>query len=78
VEAFAAAGRACRVFVGHDVDADNAALMRARRISAVLHHELRQDMRTACRHIMVAHGALPEFASGLSPVHVITPFNLPS
>jgi LacI family transcriptional regulator len=77
VAAFAAAGRACRVFVGHDVDADNAALLRARRISAVLHHELRQDMRTACRHIMVAHGALPEFASGLSPVQVITPFNLP-
>jgi LacI family transcriptional regulator len=75
--AFADAGRACAVFVAHDLDADNARLLREGRISAVLHHDLRQDMRTACRHIMQAQGALREVAATLSPVQVITPFNLP-
>lgn len=76
--AFAEAGRDCTVFVAHDLDAENARLLRERRISAVLHHDLSQDMRTACRHIMQAHGALREVAgAAVSPVQVITPFNLP-
>jgi LacI family transcriptional regulator len=75
--AFADAGRICMVFVAHDLDADNARLLREGRIKAVLHHDLRQDMRTACRHIMHAHGALRDVAATLSPVQVITPFNLP-
>jgi LacI family transcriptional regulator len=75
--AFAEAGRVCMVFVAHDLDADNARLLREGKIRAVLHHDLRQDMRTACRHIMQAHGALREVAATLSAVQVITPFNLP-
>lgn len=76
--AFAEAGQRCSVFIAHDLDADNARLLHERRISAVLHHDLRQDMRTACRHIMRAHGALRDVASAaVSPVLVITPFNLP-
>ena len=75
--AFAEASRVCMVFVAHDLDADNALLLRQGRIQAVLHHDLRQDMRTACRHIMQAHGALREVAATLSAVQVITPFNLP-
>jgi LacI family transcriptional regulator len=80
--AFADAGRICSVFVAHDLDADNARLLREGRISVVLHHDLRQDMRTACRHIMQAQGALGggalrDAASALSAVQVITPFNLP-
>jgi LacI family transcriptional regulator len=76
--AFEEAGRGCTVFVAHDLDAENARLLQERRISAVLHHDLKQDMRTACRHIMRAHGALKDVASAaVSPVQVITPFNLP-
>lgn len=75
--AFAEAGRHCSVFIAHDLDEDNARLLRDRRINAVLHHDLRQDMRTACRHIMQAHGALRTAAATLSAVQVITPFNLP-
>jgi LacI family transcriptional regulator len=75
--AFADAGRICSVFVAHDLDADNARLLREGRISVVLHHDLRQDMRTACRHIMQAQGALRAVSVTLSPVQVITPFNLP-
>jgi LacI family transcriptional regulator len=75
--AFAEAGRVCMVFVAHDLDADNAKLLAGGRLRAVLHHDLRQDMRTACRHIMHAHGALREMAATLSAVQVVTPFNLP-
>jgi len=75
--AFAEASRVCMVFVAHDLDADNARLLREGKIRAVLHHDLRQDMRMACRHIMQAHGALRDVAATLSAVQVITPFNLP-
>jgi LacI family transcriptional regulator len=75
--AFAEASRVCMVFVAHDLDADNARLLREGRIKAVLHHDLRQDARAACRHIMHAHGALRDVAATLSAVQVITPFNLP-
>ena len=39
--------------------ATTARLLRTHRISAVLHHDLRADMRRACRLIMQAQGALP-------------------
>jgi LacI family transcriptional regulator len=78
LEAFAAMKRFCRVFIGHDLDADNLGLLRAARISAVLHHDLRSDMRSACQHLMRAHGVLPKASpSPASQVQVITPFNLP-
>lgn len=38
VEAFAATGRTYSVFLAHDLDHDNTRLLRAGRISAVLHH----------------------------------------
>ncbi|MFF3906150.1 LacI family DNA-binding transcriptional regulator [Streptomyces sp. NPDC001848] len=78
LEAFAALGRAPAVFIAHDLDRDNTRLLRERRISAVLHHDLRQDMRRACQTVMRAHGALPEEGSRPpSPIQVVTPFNLP-
>jgi LacI family transcriptional regulator, galactose operon repressor len=78
VEAFAAEGRTYRVFVAHDLHEHNLALLHDGHLSAVLHHDLRQDMRHACQVIMQAHGAL----SGLprswhSAVQVVTPYNLP-
>ncbi|WP_284945397.1 LacI family DNA-binding transcriptional regulator [Acidisoma cladoniae] len=76
--AFADVGRPCMVYVAHDLDSDNARLLRAGRVSAVLHHDLRQDMRLACRHIMQAQGALRDSPGpALSAVQIITPFNLP-
>jgi LacI family transcriptional regulator len=70
--------RECRVFIAHDLDADNVDLLRAGRISAVLHHDLGQDMRRACHVIMQAHRALPGgILSWPSSVQVVTPFNAP-
>jgi hypothetical protein len=54
--AFALARRTCKVFVGHDLDAGNLALLQSGQLSAVLHHDLQHDMRMACLQVMCAHG----------------------
>ena len=79
VEAFERAGRPLTVFVAHDLDGDNTRLLRQQRISAVLHHDLRSDLRRACRLVMQAHGALPGSPRSLpSQIQVVTPYNEPS
>ena len=66
------------VFVAHDLDGDNRALLRTRQISAVLHHDLRADMRRACRLLMQAQGALPGSPVSVpSQIQVVTPYNEP-
>jgi LacI family transcriptional regulator len=78
LSAFDELGRSPAVFVAHDLDADNLALLRTRRITAVLHHDLRADMRRACRLLLQAGGVLPGSPVGLpSQVQVVTPFNEP-
>jgi LacI family transcriptional regulator len=78
VAAFAAERRKYDVFVAHGLDRENAALLREHRISAVLHQDLRADVRHACRAILRAQGVLPgPIRSHPSAVHVITPFNVP-
>lgn len=76
--AFAELGRRPAVFVAHDLDADNVALLRTRRVTFVLHHDLRADMRRACRLLLQAGGVLPGVPTSLpSQVQVVTPFNEP-
>jgi len=78
VDAFAEAGRTYRVFVAHDLHEHNLALLHDGHLSAVLHHDLRQDMRHACQVIMQAHGALAgNPRSWHSAIQVVTPYNLP-
>lgn len=77
--AFADAGRGCRAFVAHDLDAENLALLQDGRLSVVLHHDLALDLRRACHVVLQAHGALPGSPrSWHSGVQVITPYNLPT
>lgn len=77
-EAFAQLRRPCRAFIAHDLDADNLRLLRKGTLQAVLHHDLQQDLRQACLHVMAAHGAVPARPwGGPSSVQVITPHNLP-
>lgn len=79
LEAFDTAGRTPAVFVAHDLDRDNTELLRTQRVSYVLHHDLRADVRRACRIVMQAHGALPGTPRSVpSHVQVVTPFNQPS
>ena len=76
--AFERLDRPCRVFVVHDLDADNRRLLREGRISVVLHSDLRADARLAMRLILQERGALPVEPSRPVPIQVITPYNLPS
>lgn len=72
-------GRRPAVFVAHDLDVDNRALLRTRQVTAVLHHDLRADMRRACRLLLQADGILPGSPTSLpSQVQVVTPFNEPA
>jgi LacI family transcriptional regulator len=77
VAAFERLGRLCRVFIAHDLDADNRRLLRDGRISAVLHNDLRADARRAMRMILQARGALPAEPTRPAPVQIVTPYNLP-
>jgi LacI family transcriptional regulator len=77
LEAFRTRGRTPRVFVGHDLDADNLTLLRRHQITAVLHHDLRADARQACRLLLQWHGAIPGRASSApSAIQVVTPYNV--
>ncbi len=78
VAAFTELRRACRVFIAHDLDADNRRLLREGHISAVLHNDLRADARLAMRLILQQHRALPSEPARPVPIQVITPYNLPS
>jgi LacI family transcriptional regulator len=78
VAAFEKLGRACKVFIAHDLDADNRKLLRDGRISVVLHNDLRADARLAMRLLLQSHGALPAEPARPAPIQVITPYNLPS
>jgi LacI family transcriptional regulator len=76
--AFEAVDRECRVFIAHDLDQDNLPLIRSQRITAVLHHDLRHDMRRACQVIMQANGAIDGPIESIpSQINITTPFNLP-
>jgi LacI family transcriptional regulator len=78
VDAFAAERRNYDVFVAHGLDAENDGLLRGHRLSAVLHHDLRADLRHACRTILRAQGALTgPIASRPASIQMITPFNVP-
>ncbi|MBQ0825895.1 LacI family DNA-binding transcriptional regulator [Streptomyces tagetis] len=78
LRAFADLGRPCAVFVAHDLDQDNTRLLREHRLSAVLHHDLRHDLREACHTVMRAHDALPPAGPApASAIQVVTPHNLP-
>ena len=71
--------RPCQVFVGHDLDRDNLQLLHEERLTAVLHHDLRHDMRLACHIIMQAQGAIDgPIESVRSPIHIVTPYNIPT
>lgn len=78
LRAFGDAGRDCSVYVTHDLDEETDRLLREGHISAVLHHDLRADMRRACHIIMQAKGALAgPTTSRPSTIQVITPYNIP-
>ncbi|WP_328472046.1 LacI family DNA-binding transcriptional regulator [Actinoplanes sp. NBC_00393] len=78
VDAFQAEGRRYTVFIAHDLDGDNTPLLRQRRISAILHHDLRQDVRRACQAVLRARKVIPGRQPWTpSAIQIITPHNAP-
>jgi LacI family transcriptional regulator len=78
VDAFRSVGRECVAYVAHDLNDETLELLRTGELSAVLHHDLGQDMRRACQVVMQAQRALPgPIRSWPSSIQVITPHNIP-
>ncbi|MEM8707572.1 MAG: LacI family DNA-binding transcriptional regulator [Actinomycetota bacterium] len=72
-------GQRPSVYVAHDLDRDNRRLLSSGDLSAVLHHDLTTDAARVLRLVMQAHGAVPgRAATEPAPVHVVTPYNIPS
>ena len=79
LQAFEEIGVAPTVYVAHDLDGDNRTLLRTGKLSAVLHHDLRADMRRACRLLLQARGVLSGGPVSVpSQVQVVTPYNEPA
>lgn len=77
LQALAETGQAPGVFIAHDLDEDNLALLREEQLTLVLHHDLRADMRTAFRHLLAFHGIGVAPDISMSDIQVVTPMNLP-
>ncbi|WP_432510860.1 LacI family DNA-binding transcriptional regulator [Kineococcus sp. SYSU DK001] len=78
LDAFASRDRTCSAFVTHDLDAEHREMLLAGRISAVLHHDLHEDLRRCCQLVMQARGALPgQPVTVSSAIQVVTPHNVP-
>lgn len=68
-----------RVYVAHDLDADNRALLTRGAVSVVLDHDLRADLRQAFAHVLRHLRLWPEGQTmGASDIRIITPANLPN
>ncbi|MCS3606911.1 LacI family DNA-binding transcriptional regulator [Erwinia rhapontici] len=78
LRAFADAGRAIEVFIGHDLDSENRQLLSDGKLDAIIHHELQQDARRIFHSILAFHGFIspPEEQTPFSKVSVITPYNM--
>jgi LacI family transcriptional regulator len=77
ISALDGAGRSYRAFIGHDLPEANRELLLAGRITALLHHDLRVDLRQAAHAVMAFHGAIPgPQRPRPSAVQIVTPPNL--
>lgn len=67
-----------KCFIAHDLDQEAIELLRNGSITAVLPHDLRGKMQSACEHMLSYHKLLPPQAiSPPSPVAILTPTNIP-
>ena len=76
VDAFTAEGRELKVFIGHDLDAENRKLLAEEKLAAVIEHNLQIDARNMLLRILQFHDVCSPWAIPLSQVQVVTPFNL--
>ena len=71
-------GLQAEVFVAHDLDHENRALILGRRLDFVLHHNLKLDIRHAFNAFLAFHRLLKDKPdTPMSAVEVLTPENVP-
>lgn len=70
-------GAAPQVYIAHDLDAENTALLRSGAIDFVLEHDLSHDLRLGFDTICHAHGLGPAPVAGPSDIQVLTPPQIP-
>lgn len=67
-----------RVYVAHDLDRENKALIADRRLDFILHHDLQRDIRNAFAAFLGFHRLVPDKGPPpISTVQVLTPENIP-
>ncbi len=67
------------IYIAHDLDEENIDLLRAEKITAVIHHDVAQDLRNALTQIAAYHKLIPPYQNQLnSDIQIITPLNLPN
>ncbi|MEP3049660.1 MAG: LacI family DNA-binding transcriptional regulator [Roseibium sp.] len=66
------------VYIAHDLDEDNLDLLQNQKLTFVLHHDLKADMRAAFRQILAFHGIGDKPTSSQSDIHIVTPKNIPA
>lgn len=71
------AGVTPKVFIGHDLDADNLGLLEREVLTYVLHHDLEGDMLNAFRQIMAYHKLISPSPGRPSDIQIIAPGNIP-
>lgn len=68
-----------KVYVAHDLDSDNVALLEANQISHVLYHDLAADMSQVFRHLCAFHRAVPPLqGAGPSDIQIVMQSNIPA
>ncbi len=66
------------VYVAHDLDTDNRRLIEEKRLSFVLHHDLRVDLQNVFQAFLHHHKLSPEPTdTTISHIQVVTPENIP-
>ncbi|MEP4340429.1 MAG: LacI family DNA-binding transcriptional regulator [Lentilitoribacter sp.] len=68
-----------KIYIAHDLDEENIDLLRAEKITAVIHHDIRQDLQNAFTQIAAYHKLIPPLQNQMhSDIQIITPLNLPN
>lgn len=67
------------IFIAHDLDKDNRALIKEGRLSFVLHHDLGVDLKNVFHAFLYYHKLTPDpLVEAISNVQVVTPQNVPA
>ena len=66
------------VYIAHDLDQENRALIKRGHLQFILHHDLRTDMQNVFQAFLHTHNLLPDMPiQTISNVQVVTPENIP-